>query len=61
LADELRAAGSLGIRYPSVRDRRGQNLALFQPTVVHPVVMGPRSLATWASPGGRPRWEPVLG
>ena len=59
LADELRAAGSLGIRYPSVRDRRGQNLALFQPTVVHPVVMGSRSLATWASPGGRPGWEPV--
>lgn len=61
LADDLRSAGSLGIRYPSVRDRRGQNLALFQPTVVHPVAMGLRSLATWASSGGRPSWEPVLG
>ena len=60
LADDLRAAGSLGIRYPSVRDRVGRNLVLFQPTVVHPVSMGARSFSVWASAGGRPRWEPVL-
>lgn len=59
LAENLRADGSLGIRYPSVRDPHGMNVALFQPTVVHPVAKGAHLTATWASPIDTAAWHSV--
>lgn len=57
LAESLRANGSLGIRYPSVRDPDGMNLVLFQPTVVHPVVKGHHHTGTWVAPDEPAVWQ----
>lgn len=57
LAENLRQEGSLGIRYPSVRDPLGMNLALFHPTVVHPVALNSRLIAVWESADSPSTWR----
>jgi len=52
LAAELLEAGSLGLTYPSVRDRRGTCYALFRPVLVGHVRKGATLRFTW---DGSPR------
>jgi hypothetical protein len=48
LAERLLDAGSLGIVYPSVRRKRGTNLACFRPAVVGNVRRGKAYRLTWS-------------
>jgi hypothetical protein len=57
LAENLRAEGSLGIRYPSGRDPSGMNIVLFQPTVVQPVMKGQHYEATWTKLDDPAAWR----
>jgi hypothetical protein len=46
-ARHLRAAGSNGIAYDSVRDPGGECVAVFKPRVIAPVVQGPHYCYVW--------------
>lgn len=46
-ARQLRAAGSNGIAYDSVRDPGGECVAVFKPRVIAPVVQGPHYCYVW--------------
>lgn len=43
----LRASGSNGIAYDSVRDTGGECVAIFRPTVLSPVIQGPHFCYVW--------------
>jgi hypothetical protein len=47
LAKSLRAEGSSGIAYDSVRDPRGECAAIFRPNVLSPVVQGQHFCYVW--------------
>lgn len=47
LASRLRAGGSNGIVYDSVRDPGGQCVAIFRPRVLSPVTQGPHFCYVW--------------
>lgn len=58
-AAELRSAGSLGIKYPSVRDPAGTNFAIFMPSVVQGVSVGGHWVAQFETHDQPPRWIAV--
>jgi hypothetical protein len=57
LAEQLRAAGSRGLIYPSVRHRSGTCIVAFQPNVVQDVAPGANWKITW---NGTPEWTATV-